>query len=214
MRSRIAHTLHVGEEITLTHAPREYLALVDVETYPAFIAKEVDHLDMLAHLSTQMKALTAVAWGAPGHPLRIHFQVTEDDRVLDRMAMMHCQTFASGWVRTGGQLCLTSHHRLYDCARHRTHDVLREEDLPRESQPHVLHVPPGVYSVQIFYHLAFPYGGEIHGEHAPEPKFHFTVILRHYAFPPPRVAPVRLPGLIPYAGDEAAAQAWGDRHAA
>lgn len=186
-------------EIILTHCPREYLALVDVESYPTFVAREVDHLDMMAHLSTQMKALTVVAWGAPGQTLRILFHLTEDDRVIERMASAHCSTFASGWVRTGGQLCFTSHNRLFDCARHRTHDVLRDEPLPKEARPHVLDVPPGVYSVQIFYHVAFPYGGGIEGRAVPEPKVHFTVILRHYSFPAPRLAPVRLPGLMPWA---------------
>jgi len=189
----------MGQETILTHCPREYLALVDVESYPSFVAREIDHLDMMAHLFAQMKALTAVAWGAPGQALRILFHLTEDDRVIDRMASAHCCTFASGWVRTTGQLCFTSHNRLFDCARHRTHDVLREESLPKAARPHVLAVPPGVYSVQIFYHLAFPYGGGIDGRPVAQPKVHFTVILRHYAFPAPRAAPIRLPGLMPWA---------------
>jgi hypothetical protein len=189
----------MGEETIVTHSPREYLALVDVESYPSFVAREVDHLDMMAHLFAQMKALTAVAWGAPGQPLNIRFLLTENDRVAERMASADCHTLASGWVRTNGQLCFTSHDRLFDCARHRTHDVLRDERLPKIARPHVLAVPPGVYSVQVIYHLAFPYGGGIDGQTAAEPKVHFTVILRHYPFPAPRAAPVRLPGLIPWA---------------
>ena len=189
----------MGQEMMLTHCPREYLALVDVESYPAFVAKETDHLDMIAHLFAQMKALTAVAWGAPGQELRILFHLTEDDRVVQRMTSAHCCTFASGHLRTGGQVCFTSHDRLFDCARHRSHDILRDERLPQNTRPHVLAVPPGVYSVQIFYHLPFPYGGGIEARPVPDPKVHFTVILRHYAFPAPRVAPVRLPGLMPWA---------------
>jgi len=189
----------MGQETILTHSPREYLALVDVESYPAFVAKETDHLDMVAHLYAQMKALTAVAWGAPGEVLRILLHLTEDDRVIERMASAHGPIFASGYVRTAGQLCFTSHDRLFDCARHRTHDVLREERLPKNARPHVLTVPPGVYSVQVFYHLASPNGGDGDGRSAAEPKAHFTVILRHYPFPPPRAAPVRLPGLMPWA---------------
>jgi hypothetical protein len=38
------------------------------------------------------------------------------------------------------------------------------------------------------------------------------VLMRHYPFPPPRVAPVRLTGgLIPWAGVEASEQAWGGK---
>jgi hypothetical protein len=37
-----------------------------------------------------------------------------------------------------------------------------------------------------------------------------VVLMRHYPFPPPRVAQVRLTGgLIPWAGEATAAQAWG-----
>jgi len=195
----VTHTLQIGQEMTLAHSGHEYLALVDVESYPSFVSKEADHLDMMAHLYGQMKALTAVAWGAPGKKLHIHFVVTENDHTADHVAPPDCHTTASGWVRTNGRLCFTSHDRLLDCAHHRTHDVLRDGRLPKECRPHVLDVPPGIYSVQVFYHLPFPYGGGPPVMPAPEPKVHFTVILRHYPFPEPRVAPVRLPGLVPWA---------------
>jgi hypothetical protein len=193
------HTLQIGDGVVVSHKGHEYLALVDVESYPSFVAKDVDHLDMMAHLFGQMKALTAVAWGAPGQPLNIRFLVTADDRVADHITFSHCRTTASGWVRTSGRLCFTSHDRLFDCAHHRTHDVLREERLPKNSRPHVLAVPPGIYSVQVFYHFLFPYGGGIEAVPTAKPKLHFSVILRHYAFPAPRVAPMRLPSLIPSA---------------
>jgi hypothetical protein len=117
----------------------------------------------------------------------------------NHIALSECRTTASGWVRTSGRLCFTSHDRLFDCEHHQTHSVLREERLPKDSQPHVLAVPPGIYSVQVFYHYPFPYGGGIASAPSAKPKNHFTVILRHYAFPAPRVAPVRLPGLLPWA---------------
>jgi len=193
------HTLQLGEGLMLSHSGHEYLALVDVESYPSFVAKDVDHLDMMAHLYGQMKALTAVAWGAPGQTLNIRFLLTEDDRAADHVAFSDCLTTASGWVRTNGRLCFTSHDRLFDCAHHRTHDVLREERLPKNCRPHVLAVPPGIYSVRVFYHFPFPYGGGTQAVSSTKPKVHFSVILHHYAFPAPRVAPTRLPGLIPWA---------------
>jgi hypothetical protein len=199
VRSYSTHTLQVGEGVVLSHSGHEYLALVDVESYPSFVARDVDHLDMMAHLYGQMKALTAVAWGAPGQALNVRFLLTADDRTADHVAPSDCRTTASGWVRTSGRLCFTSHDRLFDCAQHRTHDVLREQRLPKNSRPHVLAVPPGIYSVQVFYHFPFPYGGGTQAETSIKPKIHFSGILRHYAFPAPRVAPTRLPGLIPWA---------------
>ena len=199
MRFYSTHTLQVGEGVVLSHSGHEYLAVVDVESYPSFVSKDVDHLDMMAHLYGQMKALTAVAWGAPGQTLNIRFLLRQDDRTADHIALSECLTTASGWVRTNGRLCFTSHDRLFDCAHHRTHDVLREERLPKNARPHVLAVPPGIYSVQVFYHFAFPYGGGNPSEPSAKPKVHFTVILRHYPFPAPRAAPTRLPGLIPWA---------------
>ena len=47
---------------------------------PPSSPKDVDHLDMMAHLYGQMKALTAVAWGAPGKVLHVRFLLTDDDR--------------------------------------------------------------------------------------------------------------------------------------
>jgi hypothetical protein len=96
-------------------------------------------------------------------------------------------------------LCLTSHDRLCDCAHHRTHGLLREERLPKDSRPRVLQVPSGVYSVLVLYHFPFAAETQAGQPPAPAPKVHYTVILRHYAFPAPRIAPVRLPGLIPWA---------------
>ncbi len=189
----------MGEGVVLAHSGHEYLALVDVESYPSFVAKDVDHLDMMAHLYGQMKALTAVAWGAPGRTLNVRFVLTQDDRTADHVAPSDCLTTASGWVRTNGRLCFTSHDRLFDCAHHRTHAVLREERLPKNSRPHVLVVPPGIYSVRVFYHFPFPYEGGTPAAPCAKPKIHFSVILRHYAFPAPRVAPTRLPALIPWA---------------
>ena len=131
--------------------------------------------------------------------------------MVQHTATHDCHTTASGTLRTHeGRLCLTSHDRIVDCACHRNRRVLREQRrLSIEALPHVLLVPPGIYQVHIFYHFSFPFGGGDMWHHPTEPKVHFTVILRHYSFPPPRVAPVRLSGLTSWAGEEAASHAWG-----
>jgi hypothetical protein len=206
--SRISHTLEADRDEYLVHCPSEYLAIVDLESYPTFAGCEADHLDMMAHLQNQMKALTAVAWGTPQRALNLRVRVTEDDRVVAHAGYTRHTTTASGWVRTQGKLVLTSHDRLFDCAHHRGHDLFHGNRLPKLSRPRLLHVPPGIYSVLVYYHFPFPDPGWAENESWSEPKIHFTVLLRRYPFPPPRVAPVRLSaGLIPWAGEEVAAQA-------
>jgi len=201
MRHYFTHTLEMGQEKILAHGTREYLALVDVETYPPFVGKEIDHLDLMAHLYGQMKALTAIAWGSPPGTQNLRLVLTENDHAADHVAPSSWHTTASGWLRTNGRLCLTSHDRLHDCARHRTHGLLREEHLPKDSRPRVLNVPPGVYSVLVLYHFHYPFPIETPADRppVPVPKVPYTVILRHYAFPAPRIAPIRLPGLVPWA---------------
>ena len=75
--------LEPDQDEYLVHCPSEFLAIVDLESYRTFVGKDADHLDMMAHLHTQMKALTAVAWGAPQRALNFRIRVTEDDRVVD-----------------------------------------------------------------------------------------------------------------------------------
>jgi len=210
MQTRFAHTLEPDQDEYLVHCPSEYLAIVDLESYRTFVGKDADHLDMMAHLHNQMKALTAVAWGAPQRALNFRIRVTEDDRVVDHAGYTRHTTTASGWVRTDGHLVLTSHDRLFDCAQHRTHDLFQGRRLSKLSRPRLLRVPPGIYAVLVYYHFPFPDPDWADGESWSEPKIHYTVLLRHYPFPPPRVAPVRLSaGLIPWAGQEAAGQPWG-----
>ena len=72
------------------------------------------------------------------------------------------------------------------------------------ARPQVLHVPAGVYSITLYCDTTFRVPIEDAGE-TREPIIDYTVLLRHYAFPPPRVAPVRLrAGFIPWAGEKAA----------
>lgn len=213
MRPYFTHTLEIGREEVFTHSPGGYLAIVDLESYPAFAGKNVDHLDMMAHLSNQMSALTAMAWGTLNETLRIRLLLTGDHRAMEQMIERHQQPSASGWVRThNGQLCFISRDQLYDCAQHRSHDLLDGKRVPREARPHVLNVPPGIYSGHVFDHAPSKVN---YGVLSAEPAIRSTVILRHYAFPAPRVAPPRLSGgLIPWAGEAAASQPWGGRKAA
>jgi hypothetical protein len=113
-----------------------------------------------------------------------------------------------GCVRTtNGQLCLTDDEELLAGARRGDRDLLHGRRLlSRERRPRVLNVPPGVINVGVFCERSS--GVDIPElEHA---KIDYVVLMRHYPFPPPRVAPVRITGgLIPWAGEAAAAQAWG-----
>jgi hypothetical protein len=93
-------------------------------------------------------------------------------------------------------------------AARRKGGVLHGRTVATERKPRVLNVPPGVINVGVFCERS-------HGIHIPElkaSKIHYVVLMRHYPFPPPRVAPVRITGgLIPWAGEAAAEQAWGGR---
>jgi hypothetical protein len=210
MRSHL--TLEPDRDKYLVHCPSEYLAIVDLESYETFAGRNADRLDMMAHLHGQMKALTAVAWGAPPRVLNLRVRVTEDDRVVEHSRYTRHTATASGWVRTNGQLVLTSHERLFDCAHYRAQDLFHGRRLPKLARPQLLCVPPGIYAVLVYYHFPFPESDWPQNESWREPKIHYTVLLRRYPFPPPRVAPVRLSaGLIPWAGEEASARPWGGR---
>jgi len=197
MRSYFTHTLEPDREKILSHGPSECLAIVDLESYPSYISKDADHLDMMAHLQRQMSALTITAWGVPKKELNLRLVLAEDHLPMEHLIESHQNVSASGWVRTHGQLCLTNGDRLYDCAQEHSHDLLRGKRLPEFSRPHVLNVPPGIYSIHIFHH--FPEGEGIEENIHPAPKAHSTIILRHYAFPAPRLTPMRLPAFMPQA---------------
>jgi len=214
MRSYLIHSLEAEQEKVIVHGPSDYLALVDLESYKPFVGKETDHLDLMAHLQRETGALTITAWSVPRRLLNLRLVLTGDYLAMERMIETRQEVFASGWVRTHqGQLCLTSHERLNDCAHDRRHDLLRGDRLPDDSRPHLLNVPPGTYSIHIFNHP--PSQTEMWGGDSARPKVHATILLRHYAFPAPRVAPTRLSGgLIPWAGEIAASEPWGGQHAA
>jgi len=210
MTGTASETLEIGQDRNLVHAANESLALVDVETYPVFVDKKADRLDLMAHLSNQMQALTAFSWKAPETARRFRLLLTENDFLVERIGRANPAQIASGNLRTYGQVALVTHAHLFDFARHRTHDLLRSSPRAKMPPPQILEVPPGVYSIALYYHAPFHQQVDSHGAPASGPAIDYTLIMRHYAFPPPRVAPVRLSaGFIPWAGGEASAQAWG-----
>jgi len=192
MRPYSTHTLAIDREAAFAHGPSEALALVELETYPPFVGEQADHLDLMAHLANQMQALTAFAWDAPGSTFSLRLVLTEDDQVVQRMARFPHDVTAAGWVRSYGRLCLTSYARLADCAHDRALDLLHGGDEARNVRPRVLKVPPGTYRVLVLHDIPLM---EVRPRAAPS----YTVLLRHYPFPPPRLLPVRLPALIPWA---------------
>jgi hypothetical protein len=211
MRSYSSHTLVAGEEAVLSQPADQYLALVDLETYSSFVGPEADRLDMMVHLQDQMNALTAFSWDVPDQPLNIRLVFTGDHQAMERVTFSNRPPSASGTVRTHGDLCLVGHDRLLDCARNREHSVLKGNRLPKESRPHLLRVPPGILYILAYYRFPYPDGNHPgYSSHA-EAKHDYTIFLHHYPHPPPRVAPVRLTGgLIPWAGEEAAAKPLGE----
>ena len=211
MRRYLSHELEMGGQEIIEHRAKEFLALVDLESYPSLGNKQADHLDVLAHVCQQAQALKAVMWETPEDTLRLKFMLTDRGSASNEMHRTHRLVF-DGCVRTtSGQLCLTDDEQILATARRGYRDVLQGRQVSLERQPHVFNVPPGVISVGVF--CERPLGISI-----PElnhMKFDYVVLMRHYPFPPPRVAPVRLTGgLIPWAGEVAAGQAWGGQFAA
>jgi len=213
VRSYSTHTLRTGEEAVLSQSAHEYLALVDVESYSSFVATKADRLDMMVHLQNQMNVLTAFAWDVPERPLDIRLILTGDHRAMERITFSNRPPSASGTVRTHGNLCLVGHDRLLDCARDSNHSLLKGSPLPKEGRPHLLHVPPGILYVLVYYRFPYPDGNHPGYASPAEAKHDYTLFLHHYPHPAPRVAPVRLTGgLVPWAGEKAAAQSWGGSH--
>jgi len=197
--------------LSLTHQAKTYLAIVDLESYSCFAGEKADHLDLLSHLCEQTEALHAVMWETPSDTLSLKIRLTSGPRLNAELMRTHRLVF-DGCVRTAnGQLCLTDDEQLLATSRQRDRDLLHGKAAAETRCPHILNVPPGVINVAVFC-------GRSKASDFPDfspPKFDYTILMRHYPFPPPRVAPVRLSGgLIPWAGEEAAAHPWGGRHAA
>jgi len=195
-RSHVTLTGHLDE--SLLRAPSETLALVDLESYPAFLGKKVDYFDMMAHLSDQMQALTVMSWRAPDRMLSLRLVFADGDDMAGQMRSS-CVTIAGGNLRTCGRLCLTTHERLFDSARSRRHLLPGSERAAEQSSSQLVEVPPGIYSIVAYYHVVFRHESGTTSDLAA--KADYTVLLRHYPFPPPRVAPIRLSnGILAHAG--------------
>jgi hypothetical protein len=190
MRSYLTHDLRNDRELVFAQQAATSLAIVDLESYPTFVAPQADYLDLLQHLCGQFDALTAAMWEVPDALLRISLTLAFDQRPAARLTDDGHRFISSGWVRTDGRLALVTQDRLLDCARHRKHDLLHgPRTAPETEQSHLLLVPPGVYGVTVF--SGSPHHGRYDGERRAE-AVHYAVVLRHSPHPAPRVAPVRL----------------------
>jgi hypothetical protein len=192
--------------LALSHRAKTYLAIVDLGSYPSFTGRAADHLDLLSHLCGQTEALHAVMWETPTETLNLKIHLTADVRLSNELLRTHRLVF-DGCVRTAtGQLCLTDDEQLLEAARRSDGDLLHGKRLAETRCPQILHVPPGVISVGVFCQrstgIAIP--------ELQDTRVDYTILMRHYPPPPPRVAPVRLSGgLIPWAGEVAAGEPWG-----
>jgi hypothetical protein len=182
MPHRLTYDFRKEPEFSFEHPAQSCLALVDLESYPASPdapGRNFDRLDLLQHLCAQMDALTATMWETPDANLRLRLLWAPDHHAVDQLHHSGHHVFAAGWVRTGGRIGLTSQDRLLDSAR-RGDPFLRSGYFPGTGRVRTLLVPPGTYDVTVF-------AGKAGRE-----DLDYTVVLRHYPPPPPRLQPVRL----------------------
>ena len=124
MSRYLSHELEMGGQETFEHRAKEFLAIVDLESYPSLTDEKADHLDVLAHVCRQTQALTAVMWETPADTLRLKFMLTDHARTSNELHRTHRLVF-DGCVRTtSGQLCLTDDEQLLAGARRGDRDVL------------------------------------------------------------------------------------------
>jgi hypothetical protein len=215
MRTYSTQTLQAGDNAVVSQSGHEYLAFVDPESYSTFIGPDADRLDMMAHLQNEMDALTSFAWDVPERPLHLRIILTDDHKAMERITFSNRPPSASGTVRTYGDICLVGRDRLMDCARNPNHSLLKGDRLRKEERPQVFHVPSGILYILAYYRFPYPDGNHPGFAVQEKAKHDYTIFLHHYPHPAPRVAPVRLTGgLIPWAGEEAAAKPWGGVRAA
>ena len=169
-----AHDFTQASEYSLNLAARSFVALVDLESYPAFISEKADRLDLLQHLCHQMEALSATMWEVPAGPVNLQLHWQPDD---SRRAPHGLPPLASGTLRTSGRLALLNDEILLAAARN------PQSNLARRQGVHQLELPAGIYTVSI--------------RNAPKHSAAITyaVTLNHHPYPPPRLHPVRLGGL-------------------
>jgi hypothetical protein len=192
MRAGLTHDFRVESDAVVPNESRYYLAIVDLESYPTFLAKKADRLDLLQHLCAQTDALTAAMWEVPDMPLRLKLILARGPGPGEELIRTHHYVVATGRVRSFGKLCLASQERLLDCARHRDHALARRCRAADPRCPRLLLVPSGVYEV-VVYSGSVPVrnGGALPAPDAPD----YVVVLRHFPHPRPRLLPIRLPGL-------------------
>ena len=197
------HDFYQQRERHLELNASTFVALVDLDSYPGFIAETADRLDLLQHICHEMEALTATMWEVPEGMIRLHVVWTADNTIDDRHLHGCRQALANGVVRTNGDLCLANDEHLLAQARHRAGDLLR---IGGKNPPQALTVPPGIYSIAVF--------GDARVQ-AQDP-IQYTVLLVHHAHPGPRLQPVRLNGSMPFGraslGHPAASPDWCDSH--
>jgi hypothetical protein len=184
-----SHHLTFDSAETFPYRAGSYLALV-VETYTHFVGEKADGLDLRAHLQRQSQALTVLAWDVRQPVGRIRIVVIPENEPLERLMPSGRQPFAQGWLRTFGKICLAGNELLEAGARDPGHDFFHSDST--KNKPRVLDVPPGTYSALVYAGTEPVANG---AAKSAEPSD--IVILRHYPFPPPRVAPVRLGGFVP-----------------
>jgi hypothetical protein len=184
---RHLHKLQPGRAESLSQRSGRYLALLDEDSYPAYLGPQADYLDLEVHLAQQREALVVVSWTVPDRPVDLRVELAYDWHPLEALAEAGERAVLDGWVRTtSGRLTLANAERLYAAARDGKSPGGRTLRGPVQS--HRLEVPPGIYSVHL-----------VRGRSDLGGKLAMKVLLRHYPFPAPRVAPVRLGSLIPWA---------------
>jgi hypothetical protein len=182
MPHRLTYDFRREAECSFEHAAESLLAIVDLDSYPAFAGRKLDRLDLLQHLCLQMQSLTAMMWETPEATLRLRVLFAPDYHAVEDLSRTGHHIYADGWVRTTiGRLCLAGHARLFSSARKHRHGLLWARRSADAHSPRTFLVPPGIYAVTVF--------GAAPGKES-EPDY--TVVLRHYPPPSPRLQPVRL----------------------
>ncbi len=184
MRSSPPHDFRLEREHHLTQRAGAFLAVVDLESYPPFIAAKADRLDLLQHLCRQTRTLTAMMWEVPEGSLHLHLLWTDNDQTAQSLQQGGHGRVADGWVRSSGRLCLTGDDRLLALSRRR-----QAPPGARSKKEALILTPPGIYAVAAFKGTASRAGSE-------KVRAGYTLVLRHYPHPGPRLLPVRLGALI------------------
>ena len=173
----VAHDFNHGADYSVGLSARAFVALVDLESYPAWVSEKADRLDLLQHLCHEMEVLTATMWEVPEGRVGLQFHWQKDDPA--RASLASDMPLASGNIRTSGRLGLVADEALLAAARKLCGDPADHDGV------HQLLVPPGIYAVTVrnFAESLNSLG-----------QVSYAVTLNHHPHPPPRLQPVRLGG--------------------